>query len=85
MTTNASGMITCGGWIDWEGKKVYKELTLPLSNILFATEHDNGQGNTCLIATSDSSGLHIDVPLKQMRDILKAHKQEPDKDFNLIF
>ena len=67
------------GWSYLDDQKVCKEMVIPLKNINFVQEHDH---DTCLVQVSDSCGLHIDVPLKQMRQILNEHAKEPFKEFD---
>jgi hypothetical protein len=67
------------GWTQLEGERVCKELVIPLKKITFAQEHD---GDTCLVQVSARCGLWIDVPIRQMRQILNEHHKDPNKDFD---
>ena len=88
---NMSGLLHTLGWTlmsktrkdarNGFGEKVCKELVIPLSKILYVQEHDGGKGDTCLVAISDMGALHVDIPFKRMKQILKEHYKNPDKDF----
>ena len=66
-------------WVVQGGEQVCKETLVPMDNILFVTDHDDGM---CLIQVSDKSAILADIPLKQMQRILKEHDIDPDRDFD---
>jgi len=80
--TDATGTLTTLGWTYFNDKKVCKELTVPMKNVLFIQEHDGGKGDTTFLFISTSGAIHVDIPFKQMKKILKEHLKDPDKDFN---
>ena len=70
--------LRCLGWSYLEGEQVCEEMSIPLKNIAFAQRHEN---DTCLLQVGDNIGLHVDIPIKQMDQILFEHAQEPFKRF----
>ena len=66
-------------WVTAWGQPACKETLVPMDNILFITEGENG---TCYIQVSNNSAVHADIPLKQMHRILKEHDIDPDRDFD---
>jgi hypothetical protein len=84
---NGSGLLHTVGWADWRNpatgkvERVCKEVIIPLHKILTISEHNAGKGDSCLVALTENSAFHIDVPFLQMKKIYKEHLQSPDKDF----
>ena len=66
-------------WITILGKQECKDTLIPMENIRFITEYDDG---TCLLQVSDKSSVHVDIPLEQMQRIFKEHHRDKDRDFD---
>ena len=76
--SNVNGMLMTLGWTHLENRKTLEELCIPLCNVVFLQKHDDG---TCLVSVSERRAVLVDQTLKQMRQILKEAKKDPNKDF----
>lgn len=71
------------GWTIINGKREYREFLVDLDKVLYATAHADPSGdNTCLLALTTTLGLHVDVPLSKMQEIIRESKIHPLKDFD---
>ena len=83
----STGLLHTVGWVNWtdpetdEVQRVCREIIIPFHKIYAITEHDNDKGDTCLVSVTEETAFHVDIPLKQMKKILKEHYRDPDKDF----
>ena len=65
-----------------DGEKACCEIIIPMDNIIFAQQHDDGMGDTCIIALTEHRAVHVDIPFKQMRTILDHHQRFPNQNFD---
>jgi uncharacterized protein (DUF342 family) len=81
-----SGTLKTLGWLytynaQGERERVCKEIVIPLHKVI-ATTDNSDRGASCFIIVSDKIAYHVDISLKKMREILKEHMENPDKDFD---
>jgi len=67
------------GWTSLENKEVLEELLIPFDRIVFVQKHED---DTCLVSVSERRAVLVDIPLKQMRRILKEIKENPFKEID---
>ena len=77
------GMLRCLVFNEQDGIEKWRETVVDLRRVQLFQEDNENDGSICLVVSRDlKEGIRANITMKRMMEIMKEHKQDPDKDFD---